>query len=411
MPLFSRKKAKPKDTAGVITELDEILGYLDEVYRKRIPLVYTHNKKTYETDILMMEPKHKALRIQQSSAASRIPNNADLLVGFALDKTWWAFKAKFLMIENKPYIGLPQLIKHNERRQASRTSFSPREQVKVTVLSLSGGHGVFGMAKDISTDGMCMYIDKAMKVAGEKEIPPSPDIFKPGSKLEMVKLNRVPGCPLLEIQGVAKRVFQDGRKWCFSFQFAKLSKAQETMIQRFIEPRVLEFRYTKRSLKKRQEMDAERASVPSGGGGGAARGGAASGGGAAAPAAAKEAPKAADKTKLLVVGESLIEQMSFLGEDGSGFEVIPGISPVSIIKVLTEDKPKAMICPVEFKGRSMLEVLEKVAAMGVGKDVRTVICGDDIQTSDRIKFKMNKIENVFDLPIADKDAFKKMLNS
>lgn len=402
MPLFSRKKAKPKDVAGVITELDEILGYLDEVYRKRLPLVYTHNRKTYETDILMMESKHKALRIQQGSS-SRIPHDANVTVGFALDKTWWTFKSKFQLIDNKPYIAIPQVIKHNERRQAPRTAFSPREQVKVTVLSLSGGHGVFGMAKDISSDGMCMYIDKAMKVSGEKEIPPSPDIFKPGSKLEMVKLNRVPGCPLLEIQGVAKRVYQDGRKWCFAFQFAKLSKAHETMIAKFIEPRVLEFRYTKRSLKKRQEMDAERGVTPAGGSNTSI------GGPTTSDAPAKKKKKAepveAPKIKLLVVGEELIEKLAFLGEDKTGLEVIPGLSPVTIIKVLTEDKPKAMICPVEFKGRSMLEVLEKVAAMGVGQDVRTVICSEEIQASDRIKFKMNQIEDVYDLPIEDPDAF------
>lgn len=330
MPLFSRKKKKNDSGALVLTELDEILGYLEEVYRRRVPITYVINRKTYQTDILFLEAKTKSMRIQ-SGGTTRIPNGAEATAGFCLDKTWWSFKTKFGLINDKPHLMIPKQINHNERRIAPRTVFSPREQVKITILEgLGSGNGVFGLGKDISTDGMCMFIEKAMHLGTEKEITPSPTLFKPGTNLAMVKINRIPGCPMLEVSGVAKRVYRDG-KWCFAFQFSKLNKAQEQMIARFIEPRVLEFKPVRRSLKKRQEMEADMGGGPSGSSARGPSGGAPSppggGGGAPSPQAAAPSPSSGaprppgteaaaappveEKIKVLVVGD-LVAELAFL---------------------------------------------------------------------------------------------------
>lgn len=400
MPLFRKKKQAAKGGL-VLTELDEILAYLDELVRRRVPLTYVINKKSYQTDILFLESKNKAIRIQ-SGGTSRLPHGADATVGFALDKTWWSFKSKFVIIDDKPYLLIPKVIEHNERRKSPRCGFSPREQVKITILEgLGSGSGVFGLAKDISTDGMSMVIEKAMHLATEKEVVPSPTLFQPGTKLAMVKINRIPTAPLLEISGVAKRVYRDG-KWMFAFQFAGLSKSQEQMITRFIVPRVLEFKATRRSFKKRQEMEAEKST---GGGGASSAGssGARRPPGATQESAAAKPEPAVEKAKVLVVGD-LVTELAFLAKPDSPFEVLPGTSPVGIIKVLTESQPKLMLCGVEFKGRSMVEVLEKISNMGVSKGTRIVICATELPSKDRIKFKMLKIENLIEPPAAGDEA-------
>lgn len=411
MPWFGKKQKASSGEGFAINDLDEILAYLDELVRRRISVSFEIKGRNYESDILFLESKTKAMRIQSGDTA-RIPNGTPLTVGFTLDKTWWTFQTKLAVIEDKPYLLIPRTINHSERRLSPRCGFSPREQVKVTILEgLGSGNGVFGLAKDISTDGMCITIDKAMHLASEKEVSPGPSLFEPGTPLAMIKINRIPGLPLLEISGTAKRVFRDG-KWCFAFQFAKLSKTNEQMILRFIEPRMLEFKPTRRSYKKRLEYEGEGggvgSSLPSGEAG-AARAPRPPSGSPSAPGGAEELPESAaaiveegavryeDKIKALVIGD-LIEELAFLDAPSSPFVVIQGTTPVGIIKALTESSPALLICGVDFKGRSMVEVLEKIANMGLGKSTTIVICANELPSKERIKFKMLQIENLIEPP-------------
>ena len=386
MGFFSRK-SKPKASNGFfINEYDEILGYMDEVTRKRISVTFVYKHKNNYTDILMIEHKHKALRIQMGRGA-RIPNGAEVMAGFALDKTWWAFKTKFVLIDDKPHLLIPQLVKHSERRKKPRTNFSVREQVKVTVLEgLGTGNGVFGLAKEVSITGMSLTIEKAMKLSNEKEIPPTPTLFQSGKKLALVKINKIPGTTLIETTGIAKRVDRDG-KWYFAFQFDSLSKPHEMMINRFIEPRILDFKPTRRSYKKRQEMEQARNAAP--------------------PPSAQKAPEplAAEKScqsKTLVVGNELMKSLAYLKEES--IDLLPGLTPVSIIKILTEDQPKNMVCAETFKGRSIVEMLERVENMGILKNVNVVVCAGDLQAKDRVKLKMMNVTHIHTGPLDDKDA-------
>ena len=421
MSLFSKKTKKKSSTNIIITEMDEILGILDEVFRKRISLSFNFKGRDIGTDILFLEKKTFSMRVQ-SSGTNQIPNNAELLAGFSLDKTWWSFATKFMLISEKPHLLIPKVIKHNERRKSPRTSFSPREPVKVTILEgLGSGHGVFGLAKDVSTGGMSVQIEKAMHLASEREVPPTDKLFGPAAKLAMVKINRIPGCPQIETQGIARRTYRDG-KWYVAFQFDKLSKAHATMIGRFIEPRVLEFKFTRRSMKKREEMEgrmentgpgvASPAAGPSGHP--TSPTAAAATASPTAPAGSRDAqvspaentaaPFQGNKTKALVVGDELMAELSFLSLPSSPIEVISGLSPVTIIKILTEEKPKLMLCPLEFKGRSMVEVLDKIFNMGVGSNATIIVFADELPAKDRIKFKMMQIEDHISLPVEDEKA-------
>ena len=438
MPLFSRKKTKSNDEALINTE-DEVLGYLDEVYRKRIPLTLRLKGKSADTDILYMDEKNKVLRVQQDLFRG-IQHGMDVSVGFPLDRTWWTFKSKFVLVNEKPHILIPKAIHHSERRKHLRTSFTPREQVKVTVLEgLGSGNGVFGMAVDIGTGGISLTIEKAMNLSNEREIPPTETLFKPGTKLAIVKINRLPGCPLMEVSGIAKRVWRDG-KWRLAIEFANLPKGQYSGILRFIEPRTLEFKPVRRSKKRREEREEARAvprapaaegARPESGGGAAAPSGDAgssrsappadptqaappppSKAGESAPEPAKEqsAPEASKRPTVLVLGEALLEEIPFLKAKNSPFEVIVSNTPISAVKVITEDAPAMILCGTAFKGRNIVEVLEKIHNMGVLNDRKVVVCGNDLTGKDMIKLKMLKIETVIPLPMTTAQDFLQALS-
>lgn len=432
MPIFSRKKSKSSE-ATINTE-DEVMGYIDELYRKRVPISISLKKKWVHSDILFFDEKNKLIRIQQDLLPA-MANGTDLTVGFALDRTWWTFKTKYATVNDKPHLLVPKGISHTERRRNLRCSFTAREQVKVTVLEgLGSGNGVFGMAVDISTGGIALTIEKAMYLANEREIPPNESLFKPGTKLALVKINRIPGCQLMELSGIAKRVWRDGR-WRLAIEFTNLSKKDYAAITRFIEPRTLEFKPVKRSKKRREEMDERRATPRPGGGGerGDDEGGdndtlttaspvAEKPSAPAAPPAespaviANAAPAAApspagDRPTLLIFGDDILSEVPFLNAGNSPFDVVVCNTPIRAVKVITEDSPALILCGTEFKGRAIAEVLEKINNMGVLKDKKVVICGNDLNSKDLIKLKMMKIETVVPLPINTPGEFLAALNS
>lgn len=444
MPLFTRKnKSKSSSDDIVLTQEDEIVAYIDEVFRKRISVQFTIKGKQISANILFMDSKNKAMRIQMDGYSQGM-HGMDVMAGFALDRTWWSFKTKLVGIQDKPHLLIPKAIAHNERRKMPRTSFTSREQVKVTVMEgLGSGHGVFGMANDVSTGGICLTIEKAMVLANEKEISPSPTLFKPGARLGYVKINRVPGTQAIETSGIAKRVYRDG-KWKCAIELDKLSKPDRTGFARFIEPRVLEFKFVKRSMKKREEIDARRAESPSMSGRPGAGPAAAPPPGNKAPAPPKAkkaaapppsgpaaatqapappaptgapkpptqaaAPEAGPKTKVLVIGESLLNELPFLEDADCPFTPLVGSTPVNVIRLLTEENPPIILCGSQFKGRSSIVVLERITNMGMAENRKIFVCSKDLQSKDRIKFKMMKIGRFVGLPVKDKQGFFNRLN-
>lgn len=114
------------------------------------------------------------------------------------------------------------------------------------------------------------------------------------------------------------------------------------------------------------------------------------------------------KLKVLILGSELLEEMPFLEQDDR-VELLMGTTPVSLIRILTEDNPGVVLCGTEFKGRSSLDILERISNMGMSSDRRILLCSRDLQSKDRIRFKMMKVDDFVDLPVADTDAFYTIL--
>lgn len=425
------------DGFGLTTE-DEILGYLDEVFRKRIPIEINIKGRKSGTDILYLDEKNKIIRIQ-ADTFSNAPHGIDALVGFALDRTWWTFQSKYVLVGDKPHILVPKVIKHSERRNHARTAFTAREQVKVTVLEgMGSGNGVFGMATDIGTGGLCMTIEKAMKLNNEKEIAPTEELFAKGTKLSFVKINRIPGCPLIEINGIVNRVYRDG-KWRLAIEFEKVPKNAKTAIERFVMGRVLEFKPIRRSKKRREEREEvlvgskatqappTKATPPT----------ADNGPKDEKPAPAEAAPEnSATVTEpqqmltettptpepaptptptstppmdILVFGEEMKEDLAFLESGDHAFNLHIESTPVGILKTINEKNPPLILCGTEFKDRSVVDILEKISNMGVLENRDVVICSDQLAGKDTIKLKMLKVRQIYTFSLENQEEFVEIL--
>ena len=115
--------------------------------------------------------------------------------------------------------------------------------------------------------------------------------------------------------------------------------------------------------------------------------------------------------KILIIGVELEQTLQFLKNPQSPFEVISGHTPVGIIKSLSEDNPPLIICELDFKGRAITEMLEKIDNMGALTNRQIILCANNVETKDLIKLKMLKVQDVFPNPVPDPQAFIEKLKS
>jgi hypothetical protein len=249
MALFSFK-SKPKIRGeGCISDTLEVLAYLDEIVKRKLAVTISTATRDISGQIFFLEEKDNLMRVQAEGLATFLKGKK-VQVGFSLDRSWFTFSTTVHVKDGKAYLGLPCEIRHNERRKSPRTSFSAREQVKITILEgLGSGNGVFGNAIDVSRSGICLNIDKAMVLSSQKEISPGPALYKQGCPLMLIKINKIPGCPPFECEGKVLRVFKDG-KWKIAVELKKMPSIHMSQIEKFIQSRSIPFKLIRRKRSK-----------------------------------------------------------------------------------------------------------------------------------------------------------------
>jgi hypothetical protein len=437
------KKSKPLGP-GVIHTEDEIWGYLDEIFRLRNTLTLRTKNKQWQCNIYFVDMTKKILRIEDSAGLSEFRDKA-IQCGFSMDSTWFVFQSKLIYSGGKPHVILPAAIKHHERRKNPRVNISHRENVRVSVLqSLGAGIGITGKAVNVSIDGICIKIERAINLQNEQNVSIRPDLLPKGTELMIVKVNRIPGVPSFEAPAVVQWISPYGGGK-LAVRFPKIPGAFKTAIDNFVKSRFLPYRPTRRSYKRRQDMEKEREidkqkkeeeqqqnlqeaeeqkkpvkngpvtfvsdAVPE----------------AETPAESPEpgtkmeevpgevqviVPPELEETPppepeveepktpiLLSLGQELKDSLSFL-ENVDGYEWIHAESPMRIIKFVRERKRGFLFLPPEYKRQSMLEYLEKMSSMGILSNIIIIIIsGEPIPPKDLIKCRMLGIEHTFQLPL------------
>lgn len=406
MAFIFKKKDTDTDKYNIV-EQDDILGYLDEVISKRIEISINYKNKLYPCYFYSFTPDDKLIRIQNIQPLFNA-NKKEVICGFPLDKTWFTIKSQIIVSKEDLFITTPESIRYAERRESNRAVFSPREEVKVTVVeSIGSGTGVFGLATNISEEGICLTIDKTMLLNNEKIISPHKDLYKPDADIMLIKINKIPGGRPFETSGKVNRVFKDGGKWKLAIKFGKLPAGAPSQIQRFVESRSSEFKVTKRSRKKRLEMEENRQQMPE-------------------PKndkpheipkkpIVKTIPPKIEKNKkeevnlptitVVTLGEELNTHLGFLSSIKS-IKWVHGENQIQILALIHEVNADVLLLPFMLGDCDMLDYLQKIQSMGLIEDIEIAIFSENpISIKDRIRGKVANVETFFPLPITDKVQF------
>jgi len=414
---FLFKKKSKNDDAGIY-EYDEILGYFDEVIKQRKEIEIRVKKKIIHSALYDIDDKKKRLRIQDKDLDIY---NGDLVrCGFSLDKTWFSFKSALLIINDKPYLKIPDEILHNERRQGKRVSFAQRENASASILeSLGKGIGITGSIINISIGGISVSIDRAILIESEKEIKPQKNLIDSGKKLGLVRIKGIPGFAQLDTSGTVNEI-RRGHKWQIAIELPKLKDEVKNNLVRFIESRSTQFTIIRRSRKKRMEAEKLRKATES-----------------------QEKTQIDNKNpevltiedlekenrrqiqseekklkqeenkkkliKILIVGKELDRDLFFLRKF-TNFEFFIANDIQGLIKTLAEENPEFLFVPHILNEQNVLNILIKLSQKELLVDIRVFLFIESmIDEKEVLKCKKLGVEGILTLPIKDQLVlFKKI---
>ncbi|MGE5343684.1 MAG: hypothetical protein ACM3SY_19620 [Candidatus Omnitrophota bacterium] len=258
MGIFTKKTKDTIEGPDIIGTEDEILGTLDEVFKQRIALTVRTKEKRWICNIYSLDIAKRVMRIEESHGITDC-NNEPVQCGFALDRAWFVFQSKIVLSsDNKPHLLIPRAIKQMERRKNNRGTFSLREKVSVSILeSLGRGVGLTGTAVDISTDGLCLVIDRAIRMENEQKLGIHSGLLDRGTSLAIIKVKGIPGVPSFEAEGIVNRISGPG-SWKLAVQFTKLPGSIRSAIEKFVSSRFIAPTLMRRSYQRKMEMQKKR---------------------------------------------------------------------------------------------------------------------------------------------------------
>jgi len=431
--LFGKKEKSLADLPGMIHEEDEVLGYLDEVVRQRIPLTIRTKEKRWECSPYSWEIKQRVIRIEDAPGLLEFQDKP-VQCGFSLDNSWYIFASKLIVSGGKPYILFPAGIQHKERRKKPRISLSTREGVKVTMLQGFGaGVGITGTGVEISEDAICVAIERALMLENERKLPLNRELLAAGTAMAIVKVSGLPGVPTFQVEGEVLRIIQQGG--CkIAILLKKLPGKFQQAISNMVADRYMPHRPVRRSFKRRQEIELERQKEKESPGQTPDKTLEKEKPGNSAPITlpprgekvtfAKEveahpmdslaptprttapAPQPQQQPQpkthgqiLLSIGDELKQALAFLANLPK-YRWVHVDNPLKIIKTLNEAKPTFLLSPHMLKRQSMLDYLEKIASMGVLGNVQIVLFAQEkLPPKEIIRCRMLGIQNILILPL------------
>ncbi len=204
MAMFGMKKAKPSEGAELV------LAYLEDAQRVRATLFAIDPKGREITANLVTVTEEKVTLATQGRVMAEKGEPVRLL--FYLDGLRLQATGKLIEIKNSTLLlELPGSIQLAERRKRPRARLNQREGA--TAIALTGlfeGIGLTGTIDNISEGGMCLRVGRAMNVKTQGPMHMAPNLLSVGEVFMVIKLSKLPKCPLIELGGLATFVTPDG---------------------------------------------------------------------------------------------------------------------------------------------------------------------------------------------------------
>ena len=204
MAMFGLKKSKPSEGSELV------LAYLEDAQRVRATIFAVDPKgREIPASLVVVTEERVTLGVQGRVMAEK-GEPIELL--FYLDGL--RLKATGRLQELKTgtlVMELPTAITLAERRKKPRARLNQREGA--TAIALTGlfdGIGLTGAIDNISEGGMCLKVGRAMNVKTQGPMHMGPNLLSKGEVFMVIKLNKLPKCPLIEVGGVAAHVVSEG---------------------------------------------------------------------------------------------------------------------------------------------------------------------------------------------------------
>lgn len=125
-----------------------------------------------------------------------------------------------------------------DRRRHKRHPFRPRE--RVDVLAQDGavpGHGLTGPLSNLSLGGLCLRVDRIVRLDSGLRIPPSTAFFERGRALPLLRILNLPKVPLLEARGSIAHAQEIDGQVLVGIEFGDLSPENGALLQQVLDIR------------------------------------------------------------------------------------------------------------------------------------------------------------------------------
>ncbi|MBK7292855.1 MAG: response regulator [Holophagaceae bacterium] len=204
MAMFGLKKSKPSEGSELV------LAYLEDAQRVRATIFAVDPKgREIPASLVVVTEERVTLGVQ-----GRVMAEKGEPIGLLFYLDGLRLKATGRLQELKTgtlVMELPTAITLAERRKKPRARLNQREGA--TAIALTGlfdGIGLTGAIDNISEGGMCLKVGRAMNVKTQGPMHMGPNLLSKGEVFMVIKLNKLPKCPLIEVGGVAAHVVSEG---------------------------------------------------------------------------------------------------------------------------------------------------------------------------------------------------------
>jgi CheY-like chemotaxis protein len=204
MAMFGMKKTKPTEGSELV------LAYLEEAQRVRATL-FALDPKARETPASLVAVTEERITL---ALQGRVVAEKGEPIGLLLYLDGLRLKATGRLQETKAgslIMDLPTGIELAERRKKSRARLNQREGA--TAIALTGlfeGIGLTGTIDNISEGGMCLKVSRAMNVKTQGPMHLGANLVSVGEVFMLIKLSKLPKCPLIEVGGTVTHVASEG---------------------------------------------------------------------------------------------------------------------------------------------------------------------------------------------------------
>lgn len=433
MAAFFSKKRESNDSNS-ITDLDNILGHIDELITHRIPLTLFSGKTAIRINAVSIEEKDKQIKVN-SMEEPGLSSGSHVRIGFPLDGTWLEFESVYTHKNNAYFLSYPTDIRPNERRRENRTVLSPREEATAALLESFGkGMGIQGSLDTISSKAFTVKVQRAMDIGAERDIRFHENAVKPGQEFMLCRLKGIPGVPMIETSANVIRTSRKGG-WILVMAFKNLSSDLINALNLFTSNRSMPYQVTNRSYERKKSLREELASQEK----------------APPPAENPQPPVAQSQTPtahaappqkdpdqnkpveesptpdkielpiklirrlqdgptILTLGDTLKRELSFLYDLGNQWKPCQSIK--EMIKALQNIKSAILIVPKTLQDQPILEYMEKLASTGAMEKITLLLFAESGLSNEEVTLcKRARVKRVFPLPLTEIEPFLSALLS